>query len=100
MTTVIMEKSNAHCTQLSRLQVLRAVVWRLPVVAMPVMASSDVMSSLWRNCVRDGRDRDWAVAFKTPPVQRVVTRTTVWPGWGSGHRAGSARHWRAASLGT
>ena len=74
VTTVIMEKSNVHCTQLSRLQVLRAVVWRLPVVAMPVMASSDAMSSLWLGCVRDGRDRDWAVAFKTPRVHRVVAR--------------------------
>ena len=46
VTTVIMEKSSVHCTQLSRLQVLRAVLWRLPVVAMPVMASSGAMSSL------------------------------------------------------
>ena len=84
--TAIMETSNVHCTQLSRLQVFcnAADVAKDGGAAATrggdygdgdgggAHSSSGALSSLWLDYARDGPDRDWAVAFRTPPLHRVV----------------------------
>ena len=103
-----METSNVHCAQLSRLQVFcnAADVAKDSDMAVPVAAtrggddgddggggacsSSGALSSLWLDYARDGPDRDWAVAFRTPPVQWVVATAL---GLGGVAETGSPGSW-------
>ena len=108
VTTATMETSNVHCAQLSRLQVFcnAADVAKDSDTAVPVAAtrsgddgdgggggarsSSGALSSLWLDYARDGPDRDWAVAFRTPPVQWVVATAL---GLGGVAETGSPGSW-------
>ena len=53
-------------------------------------SSSGALSSLWLDYARDGPDRDWAVAFRTPPVQWVVATAL---GLGGVAETGSPGSW-------